>query len=160
MPNKTLGEWRRKIEITLSKAKAGDIEAVYAIEKNQFPNPWKKHFFIAELTHDISRFYVARDRGSGKITGYIIFWVIAETIELHNIAVHGDFKRRGIGANMIDFLLATAAEKNIEEVFLEVRKSNVVAIKFYEKFKFKEINCRENYFNNPVEDALVFALYL
>lgn len=150
----------RKIEITLNKAEAGDIDAVYAVEKEQFPNPWKKHYFIAELTHDISRFYVARDRESGKITGYIIFWVIEDTIELHNIAVHGDFKRKGIGTKMIDFLLTAAAEKNVKEIFLEVRRSNAAAIKFYEKFKFKQINCRKNYFDSPTEDALVFALYV
>jgi ribosomal-protein-alanine N-acetyltransferase len=92
--------------------------------------------------------------------GYIIFWLFGETIELHNIAIHGDFKREGGGSRMMDFLLKIAAEKKVEEIFLEVRKSNLEAIKFYKKYKFKKINRRENYFNNPTEDALVLALYL
>lgn len=92
--------------------------------------------------------------------GYIIFWIVEETMEIHNIAVKGEFKRRGLGSRLMDFLLETASEEKVAEIFLEVRKSNAEAIKFYKKYNFKQVDCRKKYFNNPREDALVFALYL
>jgi ribosomal-protein-alanine N-acetyltransferase len=153
-------QWRRKIKIELRKATIDDIAAIYRIEQAQFLNPWKKHFFTAELTHDISYFYAAEDVDSGKILGYIIFWIIEETIELHDIAVHENFIRTGIGSKMMDFLLETASRKGVEKIFLEVRKSNTGAEKFYKKYRFEKIDCRKNYFNSPREDALVYALYL
>jgi ribosomal-protein-alanine N-acetyltransferase len=158
MRNRISRNRRKKIEIKLRKARIDDIEAINHIEQAQFLNPWKKHYFSAELSHDISYFYAAED--SGKILGYIIFWLIEETIELHNIAVHEDYTRRGIGSKMMDFLLEIAARKRVEEIFLEVRKSNRAAEKFYKKYRFEKIDCRKNYFNSPKEDALVYALYL
>ncbi|MCK5058983.1 MAG: ribosomal protein S18-alanine N-acetyltransferase [Candidatus Aminicenantes bacterium] len=158
MRNRISRNRRKKIEIKLRKARIDDIEAINRIEQAQFSNPWKKHYFSAELFHDISYFYTAED--SGKILGYIIFWLIEETIELHNIAVHEDYTRRGIGSKMMDFLLEIAARKRVGEIFLEVRKSNRAAEKFYKKYRFEKIDCRKNYFNSPNEDALVYALYL
>ena len=160
MRNRISRHRRRKIKIELRRAKIDDIEAINRIEQSQFLNPWKRHYFTAELSHDISYFYTTEDSDSRKIVGYIIFWLIEETIELHNIAVHRGFTRRGIASKMMDFLLETAARKRVEEIFLEVRKSNKAAEKFYEKYKFKKIDCRKNYFNSPREDALVYALYL
>lgn len=92
--------------------------------------------------------------------GYFVSWIIEETMEIHKIAVKGDYRRRGIASQMMDSLLETAGQKNIKEIFLEVRKSNTAALRFYEKCKFMKIGERKDYFNNPREDALVYALYL
>ncbi|MCP4214325.1 MAG: ribosomal protein S18-alanine N-acetyltransferase [bacterium] len=146
--------------IRIRKTRSRDIDDVYGIEQEQFPNPWKKDFLYSELTHDIARFYVAEDTDNLQIAGYIIFWVIGETVELHDIAVGETYKKQGIGTRLLGFLLETIGNEKVrvEEVFLEVRKSNDAAVAFYEKAGFKKIGERKNYYPNPVEDALLYVL--
>ncbi|HLP45854.1 MAG TPA: ribosomal protein S18-alanine N-acetyltransferase [Candidatus Kapabacteria bacterium] len=146
--------------IDIRKTQPGDIDAVYYIKKEQFTNPWKKKFFYDELNHDISFFYVAEDAITKKICGYIIFWIIEETLELHDIAVIENYKNRGVGSQLMNFMLEIARIREVEEIFLEVRLSNAAAIAFYEKFNFKKIDVRKNYYSEPIEDAAVYGLYL
>lgn len=142
------------------KAKPADIDPVYYIKQEQFSNPWKKQSFYDELDHDIAFFYVAEDTATQEIIGYIIFWIIQETMELHDIAVIEKAKKKGIGSQLMDFMLETARARQVEEIFLEVRQSNTAAITLYEKYNFKKLDVRKNYYSEPVEDAAVYTLLL
>jgi ribosomal-protein-alanine N-acetyltransferase len=144
--------------IRIRKTREEDIDAVMDIENQQFLHPWKRKYFADELDHDIAYFYIAEDTDTGGTAGYIIFWVIEDTMELHNIAVSGEYKRKGVGKQLFDFMTATAKRKGVLEVFLEVRQSNAEAIGFYEKLGFKQIYIRKDYYNNPVEDAVIYKL--
>ncbi|MDQ1352365.1 MAG: [ribosomal protein S18]-alanine N-acetyltransferase [Acidobacteriota bacterium] len=146
--------------ILIRKARPADIDAVYYIKREQFSNPWKKQSFYDELDHDIAFFYVAEDTVTHEIIGYIIFWIIQETLELHDIAVIEKYKKKGIGAQLMDFMLETARARQVEEIFLEVRQSNTAAVTLYEKYHFKRIDVRKNYYSEPVEDAAIYALFL
>jgi ribosomal-protein-alanine N-acetyltransferase len=144
--------------ILIRKARPADIDAVYYIKQEQFTNPWKKQAFYDELDHDIAFFYVAEDTEAQEISGYIIFWIIQETLELHDIVVREKYKQKGIGSRLMDFMLETARSQQVEEMFLEVRQSNAAAIRLYEKYHFKKIDVRKNYYTDPKEDAIVYAL--
>ena len=76
MQNKKPTLWRRKIGIKIRQAESADIDAIYRIEQEQFLKPWKKDYFTAELSHDLSFFYAAQDVESGDILGYMICWII------------------------------------------------------------------------------------
>ncbi len=165
--------------MVIRKAQHADIDRVHQIKVEQFPNPWKKELFHDELTHDMAHFYVAEEKNKillgtgntgeqldkksgenvGEIVGYILFWIIEETLELHDIAVSGRNQGKGIASTLMDFLLKSARKKKVEEIFLEVRRSNQKAITLYEKFDFKKIGERKNYYNNPPEDALIYGFY-
>jgi len=147
-------------KIKIRKASSSDLEAVYQIECEQFPNPWKKKYFSEELLHDIANFYVAEDKSVQQVIGYVIFWIVEEMLELHKIAVSASYTGRGIGKRLFRFMLEKAVEQGVEELFLEVRKSNIGAIKLYESFAFKQIDIRKDYYNEPTEDALIFKLIL
>ena len=110
------------------------------IKQEQFLNSWKKDFFYDEISLDISYFYMAEDTETNEIRGYIIFWIIEEILELHDMAVIEKHKKKGIGSFMMNFMLETARARKVEELFLEVRKSNLEAIKFYEKFGDQKID--------------------
>lgn len=148
------------MSIRIRKTRAEDIDAVYSIELEQFTHPWKKKFFISELSHDISFFYAAEDTDSKEVAGYIIFWIVEETLELHDIAVKGTYKKKGIGSQLMRFMFETAAARGVEEMFLEVRKSNRDAVTFYEKFNFKQVGERKDYYSDPLENALVYKLII
>ena len=144
--------------INIRKANTGDIETIIKIEEQRFPHPWGKKFFSDEITHDISYFYVAEDIPASQLAGYIIFWIIAEEMELHKIAVSEAYQGRGIGKELMRFMLDTAAQKKVEKIFLEVRKSNTAAVRLYESFHFKLTGTRKNYYSDPEEDALIYCL--
>lgn len=86
---------------------------------------------------------------NGKIVGFIEYLKNYETIDIINIAVLDEFRRDGIGSKFIDYLIEN---NDIEHIMLEVRKSNEIAIKFYEKNGFKVLREIKGYYGN--EDAL------
>lgn len=55
-------------------------------------------------------------------------------------------------------MVEIAKQKEVKEVFLEVRKSNTEAIKFYESFHFELAGTRKDYYQDPMEDALIYRL--
>jgi ribosomal-protein-alanine N-acetyltransferase len=79
--------------------------------------------------------------------------------EMHitNVAVHIDFRRRGIGRMLLQDTLDFSAQHKCEWIYLDVRPSNVAARTLYERFGFVEIFRRKKYYNNPPEDGLVLA---
>ena len=137
-----------------------DINGILEIENHQFTHPWQRKQFTPELTHDIAYFYVAQENTTGTLAGYIIFWVIQDMIELHNIAVSAQFKKKGIGKKLMHFMLETAQQQKVKEIFLEVRQSNTEAIPFYEAFHFSVVATRQNYYTEPTEDAIIYKLEL
>ena len=89
------------------------------------------------------------------ILGYAVLRQVGDDGELLKIAVDKQLRRKGVGALLMATVLEHAAEKAFESVFLEVRESNTAAIKLYEKYSFKVIRVRKDYYNDPVEDALI-----
>jgi ribosomal-protein-alanine N-acetyltransferase len=153
-PHKMPGELR----IRIRKAEANDISAIANIEQQRFPHPWKKSYLMDELSHDISYFYVAEDTVGSRVAGYIIFWIVEDLLELHKIVSAENYKRKGIGKKLFLFMVEIAKQKKVKEVFLEVRKSNTEAIKFYESFHFELAGTRKDYYQDPMEDALIYRL--
>lgn len=88
-----------------------------------------------------------------EIVGYISFNYIFD-IEIESVIVKSSYQRQGIGSLLLDYIFDFAEEHKINNVFLEVRKSNFAAISLYKKLGFKEISVRKNYYKNN-EDALI-----
>ena len=139
-----------------------DLEDICRIEKLSFPSPWPRLQFEKEIQNPFSNKYTARILQDGKkiIVAYIIFWVVEGEAHILNIATHLDFRRRGIAKRLLVFALGRLEEVGVEEVFLEVRRSNVHAQKLYKDFGFKEIGIRKGYYGDNREDAIVMALAL
>ena len=72
-----------------------------------------------------------------------------------NVAVHPDFRRRGVAEALVNALVAELKAIGSHCLTLEVRASNVPAVSLYEKLGFTEIGRRKNYYRNPKEDALI-----
>ena len=147
-----------ELQLRIRKTKISDIKGIVNIENQRFPHPWKKKYFTAELDHDIAYFYVAEDKETDRIAGYIIFWIIADLLELHKIATAEEYEKKGVGKELFLFMLETAAQKKVAEIFLEVRRSNVGAVKWYESFAFQCVGVRKGYYSDPAEDALIYCL--
>lgn len=145
--------------IKIEPMKEGDLPEVMAIERDSFPSPWSESSFLYELrkNKEVASLKVARL--DDILLGYVCYWVLFKEVHIMNLAVHKDFRRQGIGEALIRTALKEARDKGGERATLEVRASNIAAIRLYEKLGFKTTAIRRNYYDAPKEDALVMWLY-
>ena len=139
--------------IVLRTAQAGDLDAILAIEKRVFSDPWSPDSFAPEFTDPYSWFCVAEI--DGALVGYAIARIVARQGEIANIAVDPVHQRTGLGGKLLDAAIEAADAAECEAVWLEVRISNEPAHKLYESRGFEAIGRRRGYYRTPVEDALV-----
>lgn len=137
---------------------AADIENVIAIERASFQFPWSTRFFLDELHVDCARSILAEVEG--RIVGYVLFWFLPEEVDIHNIAVHPDFRRQGIGRLLLEQVIDAARRQERLRVTLDVRCSNAPAQNLYRSFGFVIRGLRKGYYSDNGEDALVMALEL
>ena len=136
-----------------------DLPSVMAIEKVSFPNPWHESTFRGEIQNvTISFPLVAVHTTLNKVIGYIVFWLIGEEVQINNIAVHADFRRLGIGEQVLRQVIEQVRWRGARFVTLEVRPSNRGAMSLYKKLGCRLLGVRKNYYSNPPEDAFVLGL--
>jgi ribosomal-protein-alanine N-acetyltransferase len=135
-----------------------DLDSVLEIEHLSFPHPWRRTTFIGELAnYPISIPFGIIHRSNDRLVGYIILWFIQEEVQISNFALHPDFRKKGVGKAVLCDILDKVTKEGAEEIFLEVRPSNHGARSLYEKLGFKILGVRKNYYQSPVEDALIMG---
>jgi len=90
------------------------------------------------------------------IVGFLVARHLASEWELENIVVAPTVRRKGLGRQLVDALLAAARKTDSESVFLEVRESNAAARKLYEVAGFRLTGRRTSYYANPAEDGILY----
>jgi len=135
-----------------------DLDEVMAIERTSFRHPWSSRFFLEELQVACARSVLAEI--NGKIVGYVLFWLLPEEVDIHNIAVHTDFRRQGIGHVLLQQVAEQARSRNSTRITLEVRVSNLPAQNLYKSLGFVSKGLRKGYYSDDGEDALMMALEL
>lgn len=142
-----------KNDIKIRSMTEKDIDEVYEINRLSFSSPWSRENFEREiLNNKIAKYFVAEK--DNKIVGYIGFWKIFCEAQITTIAVHPDFRRKGLGEAMLDYIIELCRKNSIEEIVLEVRVSNTIAQTLYIKKGFKKVGIRKWYYRDG-EDALV-----
>lgn len=139
--------------IRIRRMGAADLAAVMTIETSSYTVPWSEATFRGLLRRGDADVVVAE--ADGELIGYAAAWFVADQAELGNIAVAESWRRRGVGARLVETVLERAGERGMREVFLEVRPSNTAARRLYEQFGFREVSRRRNYYAEPREDAVV-----
>jgi len=133
-----------------------DLEMVQRIEHLSFSNPWPRSSFQGEIdNHSISEPLVIIYTPEDRIIGYIMVWTFKGEAQISNIAVDPQYRRLGVGEYALRRILHRQRQTGIRRVFLEVRPSNIGAVKLYEKLGFRIIGKRLKYYKTPVEDALI-----
>lgn len=97
-----------------------------------------------------------------KPIGFMINQIILDECHLLNFCIHPDFQNLGLGQRILEWFIESMRKRGIHSMFLEVRVSNVSAIKIYQKMGFKKIRIRKKYYvsEHGQEDALVMKLEL
>lgn len=132
-----------------------DVQRVSEIEAASYgPHHWSKDSFYSEINNKVAKYYTARI-STGEIVGYAGVWHIVDEAHITTIAVHPDSLRKHFGEALIVKILEDCYNEFIKYITLEVRVSNIPAIKLYEKYGFKSLGTRKGYYQDNNEDALI-----
>jgi ribosomal-protein-alanine N-acetyltransferase len=129
------------------------------IERSNFAAPWSESMFQKEEGWPFSHILVAcaGEPGCRDVAGYIVYWLYAGELHIHNLAVRKERQRAGIAAALLEEALAHARKEEAKQAFLEVRSSNEAACALYQKNGFRLVGVRKGYYRETGEDALVMS---
>lgn len=132
------------------------VAQVAELEKLCFADPWSENSIRSEVDNVLSLWMVAMD--GDRVVGYVGSQTVCGETDMMNIAVHPDYRRRGIAESLVDVLIRELKNRGSVCLTLEVRASNDPAIGLYGKLGFREVGLRKNYYRNPREDARILRL--
>ncbi len=144
----------------LSRLTVDDIVALEPLEREAGLNFWGEHHyrrFLEEFTEYFGcKVTVMPDQGiAGNLSGFFFARSMYEHLEILKVGVLPCYQNQGIGTQLMEAAYAEGIRRGCLRCFLEVRKSNENAIRFYRGQKFKIAGARQNYYTDPVEDAWI-----
>lgn len=141
-------------ETVIRRAEEKDIASVTRLDRICFTLPWSEQTFLQEIIENEFAVYIVADL-NGFIIGYAGLWRILEEGHITNIAVHPDFRRKGLGKKLLFQLMKQTSKQGIDKFTLEVRRSNSPAIGLYLRMGFSLMGVRPGYYDDNGEDALI-----
>ena len=134
------------------------LPQIEKLEQQCFSLPWSWDQLMSQLPDDCHEFLAAEQEG--KVLGYVGMMTVLDEGYISNVAVDPAFRRQGIADRLITELLDRARIRELSFVTLEVREHNEPAIALYRKHGFAPVGLRKNYYELPVENALLMTKYL
>lgn len=134
------------------------IPQMAEIEKLCFSDPWSEVGITAELSKNNAYFIVAEE--NSVVLGYLGLNFILDEGYIANIATHPSYRKQGIATGLLNDVLTFGKNNKLSFLSLEVRESNTSAISLYEKFDFKNVGTRKNFYSNPTENAVIMTVNL
>jgi len=139
-----------------------DLDQVIKIDKMSFEIPWPDSSFKYELhKNPHSMLFVAELLDAEQIIniiGAIVVWLIVDEAHIATLAVHPEYRNKGVATELLSEALCVALDKGMTQATLEVRANNSIAHKLYERFGFEITGKRKNYYRDNNEDALIMTL--
>lgn len=133
----------------IKRINKNDVAQIYEIEKQNFKDS-EQYKNIESLLNN-KNYLIIGNFVKDKLISYIIGIDLNEEYELLKIATRKEYKNKKFATNLFNYVA-----KQYKKIFLEVNKSNLIAIKFYKCLGFSKIGERKNYYNNS-EDAINFV---
>lgn len=145
---------RDKAKIRVRIAKSSDLDDIYELDMQTFAMPWSKEALSYDILENDNAFVIVAEY-EGEFAGYADIWTVLDEADLNSIAVRVDFRRKGIGDAIMLAMTEMLSANGVATINLEVRVSNIPAIKLYKKYGFKECGVRPGYYLDNGEDALI-----
>ena len=142
------------MNIVVRRLEGDDLDAIEEIEQASYPAPWSRSMFAAELRKPGS-LALGAFLDDGAIVGYAFVSRYVDAWHVMNIAVAPEYRRRGIATALLERLLEVTAVDPRRGHTLEVRVSNLGAIRLYERLGFQSRGIRRGYYTDNREDALI-----
>ena len=131
-----------------------DFENIQDIFTSDFDSFWSPSILKQELLCDNSYFIVAKNKS--EIIGFAGFKALLDTADLMNIVVKKSYRNQGVGSLLLNNLIDLFHSFSLETIYLEVNENNFPAIHLYQKFGFKKIDVRKNYYPNE-QNAIIMC---
>ena len=145
---------RDKAKIRVRIAKSSDLDDIYDLDVQTFAMPWSKEALSYDILENDNAFVIVAEY-EGEFAGYADIWTVLDEADLNSIAVRVDFRRKGIGDAIMLAMTEILSANGVATINLEVRVSNMPAIKLYKKYGFNECGVRPGYYLDNGEDALI-----
>lgn len=149
----------RAVHPVIRPLRADDLDALMAIEEAAYPFPWTREIFAGCLRVGYGCHALQVD---GALAGYVIYnWGAGES-HLLNLCVDPERQGQGLGALLLEYVIARVRELGCASMFLEVRPSNPGAARLYRRHGFREVGRRKDYYRavGRREDAVIMRLVL
>ena len=145
------------MNVSIRRMTLEDVPIVHEIDTQSFSLPWPERSFRFELAENpVSRCWVAES--DGRIMAMLVLWLIVDEAHIATIATHPDFRRQGMGEQLMIAALVSARNEGAARAFLEVRAGNAEALGMYKKYGFVVVAVRPRYYKDNSEDAILMNL--
>lgn len=150
---------QNSIDLELRLMEKLDCEAVSQLQSTLDYSGWSSKQWSEALEHyPCAWILLANSSDSNEVVGYIIYQTSVSQVELLNLGIKASYQGKGIASELLESSIDLLPSSS-ESIFLEVRRSNIPAIKLYEKHSFESVGVRRNYYSAAGgirEDALVY----
>ena len=143
--------------IELTQMTVSDLNQISSNLIYEFDDFWNESTLKNELKNEYSYYIVAKSTIDSEIVGFAGLKIVLDNADIMNIVTKKSKRNLGIAQLMLQELINISKEKNVKTITLEVNYKNKPAIRLYEKFNFKQIAIRKNYYSNT-DDAILMQL--
>lgn len=133
------------------------VTQVAQLEAACFSTPWSEGSIREELTNEWAIWIVALE--GAQLAGYIGVQFGPDGADIMTIATAPAFRKKDIGQTLITMMVKQLRQKQLKWLTLEVRPSNIAAIRFYTALGFEQVGRRPRYYQKPTEDAILMTLF-
>ena len=143
-------------KITLRPATSSDVLNISILEERVFPTPWSEESIRHDIEHNENAL-VAVAEWDGNFAGYLDVWQVVGEGQVNNFGVLPELRDKGIGSQLMQYMMEWLLENGNLEISLEVRVSNEGAIRLYHRMGFRDLGVRKKYYLDTGEDALLMS---
>ena len=129
-----------------------DFEAIYHLG-NEISKNFSKTNNLQEIFKDKFTKILVYEKDN-EVVGFLMYIELVDTVDILDIIVDKEYRKQSIASCLMDYMISELKD-SVKLITLEVRKSNMPAIKLYEKFGFGIVNIRKNYYDT--EDAYLMG---
>ncbi len=148
-----------KEKLTIEPMQAEDIQEVVELEADTL-SAWSREHLEDELQQSAGFQFLVRNKTKKRILAVLLGRIAADEAEILKLSVAEFARNKGLGYQLLDFSVNYCSTRGVKNCFLELRESNEAARSLYEKLGFITAGTRRNYYDGPVEDAILMQFKL
>lgn len=133
-----------------------DLDRIMAVETRAYAYPWTRKIFSDCIRQP---YHCLMYEEAEQIRAYCVLMQAVDELHILNLTVNPDFQRRGLGTHLLYTIETIAQNLQANECFLEVRPSNIAALRLYSQQGFNEMGLRKHYYpaQQGREDAVLMG---
>ena len=146
-------------KLTIEPMQAEDIQEVFELEADTL-SAWGREYLEDELQQSVGFQFIVKNKIKKRILAVIFGRIVAGEAEILKLSVAEFVRNRGVGYHLLDFAVRYCSKRRVKSCFLELRASNEAAQRLYEKLGFVTVGAHRNFYDGPVEDAILMQYEL